>query len=163
MKLVIQMHSFNKLSKLVLKKYFCSSQTTILSNVKFTVHRPLLISHHRMVLGEFWDSPGEFFKQEKSTVCIYQARLSRLEPFTLTSTSPKTFYNDKPSHAIYECAVNFDTDFVIDETTNHLIYLSVNNTEIHNIAQKILDQDSELVYCRGEKIIEVRIETIVIC
>lgn len=74
-----------------------------------------------------------------------------------TNITSKAFYNDKPSHTIYEFAVAADPGFAIDETPQHLIYLPVSTTEIHNITLKILDQDSELVDFRGEKII-VRLE-----
>lgn len=74
-----------------------------------------------------------------------------------TNITSKAFYNDKPSHTIYEFAVGVDPGFAIDETPSYLIYLPVNTTEIHNITLKILDQDSDLVNFRGEKII-VRLE-----
>lgn len=74
-----------------------------------------------------------------------------------TNITSKAFYNDKPSHTIYEFAVSVDPGFAIDETPQHIIYLPVNGKEIHNITLRILNQDSELVNFRGEEII-VRLE-----
>lgn len=68
------------------------------------------------------------------------------------------FYNDKPSHTIYEFAVGVDPGFAIDETPQHLIYLPViNRREIHNITLKVLDQNSNLINFRGEDLI-IRLE-----
>lgn len=39
-----------------------------------------------------------------------------------TNITSKAFYNDKPSHTIYEFAVSVDPGFAINETPNHLIY-----------------------------------------
>lgn len=68
------------------------------------------------------------------------------------------FYNSRPSHTIYEFAIECDPGFAIDETPQHLIYLPViNQTEIYNITIKVLDQDFRPVNFRGEEII-VRLE-----
>lgn len=67
------------------------------------------------------------------------------------------FYNNRPSHTIYEFAIDADPGFAIDETAQHLIYLPINRREIHNITLQILNQDSELVNFRGEEVI-VRLE-----
>lgn len=68
------------------------------------------------------------------------------------------YYNNQPSHTIYEFAVGVDPGFAIDETPQHLIYLPIiNRQEIHNISLRILDQDSQLVNFRGEEII-IRLE-----
>lgn len=68
------------------------------------------------------------------------------------------FHNSRPSHTIYEFAIECDPGFAIDETPQHLIYLPVlNKEEIYNITIKVLDQDLKLVNFRGEEII-VRLE-----
>lgn len=68
------------------------------------------------------------------------------------------FYNEKPSHTIYEFAVGVDPGFAIDETPQHLIYLPITNrSQIHNITLKILSQDFVPVNFRGEEII-IRLE-----
>lgn len=68
------------------------------------------------------------------------------------------FYNDRPSHTIYEFAVAVDPGFAIDETPTHLIYLPIiNKQEIHNITINVLDQNFERVNFRGEEII-IRLE-----
>lgn len=68
------------------------------------------------------------------------------------------FYNDRPSHTIYEFAVGVDPGFAIDETPQHLIYLPViNRKEIHNITINVLDQDTNLINFRGEELI-IRLE-----
>lgn len=68
------------------------------------------------------------------------------------------FYNDRPSHTLYEFAAGVDPGFAIDETPQHLIYLPVTNRqEIHNITINVLDQDTNLINFRGEELI-VRLE-----
>lgn len=68
------------------------------------------------------------------------------------------FHNSRPSHTIYEFAIECDPGFAIDETPQHLIYLPViNKEEIYNITIKVLDQDFRPVNFRGEEII-VRLE-----
>lgn len=68
------------------------------------------------------------------------------------------FYNDTPSHTLYEFAIGVDPGFAIDETPTHLIYLPVvNRSEIHNLSLRVLDQDSQMVNFRGEEII-IRLE-----
>lgn len=68
------------------------------------------------------------------------------------------FYNEKPSHTIYEFAVGVDPGFAIDETPQHLIYLPIiNRSHIHNITLKILNQEFLPVNFRGEEII-IRLE-----
>lgn len=60
----------------------------------------------------------------------------------------------KPSQIKYKFAVGFDPGFVINETSQHLIYLpTINGREIHNLILKIHNQDSVLVNIRGEEII----------
>lgn len=68
------------------------------------------------------------------------------------------FYNNKPSHTIFEFGLKVDPGYAIDIEPNNLIFLPVNNKrEIHNITLKILDQNCEPVNFRGEEII-VRLE-----
>lgn len=68
------------------------------------------------------------------------------------------FYNNKPTHTIFEFGLKVDPGYAIDIEPNNLIFLPVNNKqEIRNITLKILDQNSELVNFRGEEII-VRLE-----
>lgn len=44
----------------------------------------------------------------------------------------EAFYNNKPSHAIYDFAVGVVPSFTIDETPQHLLYLSIlGRCEIH--------------------------------
>lgn len=74
------------------------------------------------------------------------------------SITAGAFYNSRPSHTIYEFAIECDPGFAIDETPRHLIYLPVlNKEEIYNITIKVLDQDFRPVNFRGEEII-VRLE-----
>lgn len=68
------------------------------------------------------------------------------------------FYNNKPSHTIYEFSVSVDPGFAIDETPTNLLYLPVvRKREISNITLSILNQDFKPVNFRGEEII-VRLE-----
>lgn len=68
------------------------------------------------------------------------------------------FYDNKPSHTIYEFAIGVDPGFAIDEVPRNLIYLPIiNKREITNITLTILDQDFEPVNFREETII-VRLE-----
>jgi hypothetical protein len=67
------------------------------------------------------------------------------------------FYNDRPSHTIYEFPVRVDPGFAIDEEPNHLIYLPINRTEISTLTIDVLDQNFEPVNFRGEEII-IRLE-----
>lgn len=68
------------------------------------------------------------------------------------------FYNSKPSHTIFEFGLNVDPGYAIDVEPKNLIFLPVNNqTDIHNITLRILDQNDELVNFQGEEII-VRLE-----
>ncbi|KAJ8912215.1 hypothetical protein NQ315_009039 [Exocentrus adspersus] len=74
------------------------------------------------------------------------------------SITSGAFYNNRPSHTIYEFAVSADPGYAIDETPTHLIYLPIiNKKEIYNICVSVLDQNFELVNFKGEKII-VRLE-----
>lgn len=67
------------------------------------------------------------------------------------------FYNNRPSHTIYEFSVDSDPGYSIDEVPRNLIYLPLTTSRIYNITLKVLDQDSELVNFRGEEII-IRLE-----
>ncbi|KAJ8969746.1 hypothetical protein NQ317_009580 [Molorchus minor] len=69
------------------------------------------------------------------------------------------FYNNRPSHTIFEFGLKVDPGYAIDIEPNNLIFLPVNSSksEIDNITLKILDQNSEPVNFRGEEII-VRLE-----
>ena len=67
------------------------------------------------------------------------------------------FYNGKESHTLYEFAVSVDPGYAINIEPQHIIYLPVNASTISNITVKILDQNSEFVNFRSEKII-VRLE-----
>lgn len=65
------------------------------------------------------------------------------------------FYNNKPSHTIFEFGLKVDPGYAIDIEPNNLIFLPVNSSkrEIANITLRILDQNSEPVNFRGEEII----------
>lgn len=68
------------------------------------------------------------------------------------------FYNDRPSHTIYEFAVNDNPGFAIDELPKNLLYLPIiQKRDITNITLNILDQNFQPVNFRGEEII-VRLE-----
>lgn len=68
------------------------------------------------------------------------------------------FYNHKPSHTIYEFAIDVDPGYAINEIPRNLTYLPlVNKREISNITLSILDQDFNPVNFRNEDII-VRLE-----
>lgn len=69
------------------------------------------------------------------------------------------FYNQNPSHTIYEFSVGVDAGFAIDEVPKNLIYLplSYNKREIRNITLSVLNQDFHPVNFRGENII-IRLE-----
>lgn len=68
------------------------------------------------------------------------------------------FYNDRPSHTIYEFAIHDNPGFAIDETPKNLIYLPISQKkDINNITLKVLDQNFQPVNFRGEEII-VRLE-----
>lgn len=65
-----------------------------------------------------------------------------------------SFYNNKPSHTIFEFAPSVNPGYAIDIEPNNLIFLPVNSKhQINNITLEILDQNSEPVNFRGEKII----------
>lgn len=67
------------------------------------------------------------------------------------------FYNNRPTHTIYEFSLDSDPGYSIDEVPRNLIYLPLTTSRIYNITLKVLDQDSELVNFRGEEII-IRLE-----
>ncbi|CAH2019507.1 unnamed protein product [Acanthoscelides obtectus] len=67
------------------------------------------------------------------------------------------FYNDRPSHTIYEFSITDEAGCAINESPKNLIYLPVNQREINNITLMVLDQNFELVHFRGEEII-IRLE-----
>lgn len=68
------------------------------------------------------------------------------------------FYNDRPSHTIYEFAIHDNPGFSIDETPKNLIYLPISQKrDITNITLNILDQNFLPVNFRQEEII-VRLE-----
>lgn len=68
------------------------------------------------------------------------------------------FYKDRPTHTIYEFALDSNPGYAIDETPRHIIYLPVvNRNQISNISLQILDQNFEPVNFRGEEII-IRLE-----
>lgn len=64
-----------------------------------------------------------------------------------------SFINERPSHSLYEFAINSDPGYGVNEIPNKVVYLPVTTHRIHNITVKILDQDGELVNFRGEEII----------
>lgn len=87
-------------------------------------------------------------------VNVIKVRTIHLE----TNITGGAFYNDTPSHTIYEFAIDVDPGYAIDETPKNLIYLPVTNRrEIHNITLRVLNQNFEVVNFRGEEII-VRLE-----
>lgn len=87
-------------------------------------------------------------------VKIIKVRTAHLD----CSITVGAFHNSRPSHTIYEFAIESDPGFAIDETPRHPIYLPVlNKEEIYNITIKVLDQDFQPVNFRGEEII-VRLE-----
>lgn len=68
------------------------------------------------------------------------------------------FYNNNPSHTIFEFAPSVNPGYAINIEPKNLIFLPVNNKrEINNITLEILDQNSESVNFRGEEIV-VRLE-----
>ncbi len=67
------------------------------------------------------------------------------------------YYNNKPTHTLYEFPISVDPGFAIDEIPKNLIYLPVVCNEINNITLTVLDQDFNLVNFRGEEII-IRLE-----
>lgn len=67
-----------------------------------------------------------------------------------------SFYNQSPSHTIYQFSVGVDPGFAIDEQPHNLIYLPIiNKREISNISLTILNQNFEPVNFRGEEVIIV--------
>lgn len=64
-----------------------------------------------------------------------------------------SFINERPSHSLYEFAINSDPGYGVNEIPNKVVYLPITTHRIHNITVKILDQDGELVNFRGEEII----------
>lgn len=68
-----------------------------------------------------------------------------------------SYYNDKPTHTIYEFAIQDDPGFAIDEVPKNLIYLPVFKRTINNITLDILDHNFKLVNFRGKEII-IRLE-----
>lgn len=67
------------------------------------------------------------------------------------------YYNDRPSHTLYEFSIAVDPGFAIDEIPKNPAYLPVNKRIIHNITLNVLDQNFEEVNFRGEEIL-VRLE-----
>lgn len=67
------------------------------------------------------------------------------------------YYNNKPTHTLYEFPISVDPGFAIDEIPKNLIYLPVVCNEINNITLSVLDQDFNLINFRGEEII-IRLE-----
>lgn len=67
------------------------------------------------------------------------------------------YYNNRPTHTIYEFAVGVDPGYAIDETPRNLLYIPVSKREIHTLSLSILDQDFRPVNFRGEEII-IRLE-----
>jgi hypothetical protein len=67
------------------------------------------------------------------------------------------YYNNRPSHTIYEFAISVDPGYAINKEPKNLVYLPVNVSEIRNITLKILDQNFEEINFRKEIII-VRLE-----
>lgn len=64
-----------------------------------------------------------------------------------------SYDNSRPSHTIFEFGLNVDPGFTIDIEPHNLNFIPVNNkTDIHNITVQLLDQNSEPVNFRGEKI-----------
>lgn len=68
-----------------------------------------------------------------------------------------SFYNERPSHTLYEFAVNSDPGFAIDEVPHNLVYLPLTTYRIRNITLKAVDQDGDLLNFQGEEII-IRLE-----
>lgn len=67
------------------------------------------------------------------------------------------FYNNQPSHTLYEFPLSVDPGYAIDEIPKNLIYLPVLKNKIYNLTLNILDQNFNSVNFRGEDII-VRLE-----
>ena len=69
-----------------------------------------------------------------------------------------SFYKDRPTHTIYEFALDSNPGYAVDETPRHIIYLPVvNKNQITNISLRVLDQNFEPVNFRGEEVI-IRLE-----
>lgn len=93
-------------------------------------------------------TPGEVHESDLP-VNIIKVRTIHID----SNITSGAYYNDTPSHTIYEFSVNSEAGYSIDETPKNLIYLPVTTTHIDNITLNILDQNFNLVNFRGEEVI----------
>lgn len=63
-----------------------------------------------------------------------------------------SYFNDKPTHTIYEFSPDVDPGYKINQCPINVIYLPLNTQQINTLVVKIIDQKGDLINFRGENI-----------
>lgn len=69
-----------------------------------------------------------------------------------TSISTGSYYNDKPSHAIYEFGINVHPSFKIVENPSTILYYPLTTQIIESITVKVVDENDSLIDFQNELI-----------
>lgn len=97
--------------------------------------------------------PANMLHESSMPVEIVKVKTVRVECNIATGS----YYEDKPSHTLYEFSPMVDPGYAIDIEPRNKIFLPINTTKISYINIAIVDQNSKPVNFRGEEII-VRLE-----
>lgn len=63
------------------------------------------------------------------------------------------YYNNIPSHTIYECPINIPSRYALQEIIANNIFSPINTPCIENITLTVYGQDENLVNFQAEKIV----------
>jgi hypothetical protein len=92
--------------------------------------------------------PANILKESPLPVSILSTTIVRVECDIVSGS----FINGKPSHIIYEFAINCPPSFRIIETPKNVIYFPVTQNSISSLKIRILDTNNNLINIRGEEI-----------
>lgn len=63
-----------------------------------------------------------------------------------------SYFNDKPTHTIYEFSPDVEPGYKINQCPRNVIYLPINVQQVNTLVVKIVDQNGDLINFRGEDI-----------
>lgn len=112
--------------------------------IDFTKERTIgsLLGFNKRIL------PMDVISYSDNPVNILKVNSIRIE----CSIVSGSFYNNKPTHTIYEFSPDVPPGYKINERSNNIIYLPVNVRQISTITIRIIDQNGDSINFRGETI-----------
>jgi len=90
----------------------------------------------------------KFFRSDQ-TVNILKINTIRLECNIIFGS----YVDNTPTHTLHEFGINDLPGYKIPVTPHNLIYFPINCDEISTLSIRIVDQNGDLVYLRGENVL----------